>query len=761
MTSYSRLYINILLSSISMQIYCLTPLTSMIFYHISTQLFWALLVLCFVTRLDPHATLYDNEPNSPISITDTSWSHRFHLKIGPIHTVLSPYLKAIDMCQSPIPSDDCTFMSNINVTVLDETFHQITQMGVYETETCLAQMGVYKTKICLAHMGIDINMCMVNIAKFQSSNTYIRHILSGFVQFMLLFQKACKNQNWSTFNFYLVYCCLKKNMSISKKCKIIQMSLMRSLYNCHDYKIHLEAILCMYLLTVIFILGCCIRFFIAVFDNYFEKHYLFTSFNEDSIDQNYEYIIQDNKSDNTDDTIVSSSNYDVGGGRKPIFTYELLHQYVNPVSDIEYKPDTSFTFLSHCPKSVAVDLCKQNQKYIFGCVPLLIFLPLLTRHDVKEICKLHNLNLSYRANLSQMNDLLSNHYCNYCETYASVFEIYSTQSKAKINKTFYEKEKSKPQHMKNETTEDNGNTIFPPPSPSHELQENIIHDYCKDCSPTNILESGCAVCGQLTPCKNLSKLSTTTCSLHILSRSGCGFTRKERTTDSAPIEELPGPVLDSTCKNICMSCKQFLQKGRTPTYALAKGLWLGNIPLQLQNLSFAEQLLIARVRHNKCIVRVSSGMHKMKANAIMFENPTPKIYRALPPSIEELDDVLAFIFTGPTRPTDDDMKRTPLLVHRRKVCSALEWLKLNHVDYYDLDISYDNLKEYPENGCPVVVAYRHAETNKNAESTSAFDQDYEDGTEDGPCPFVVNGITGEELEINNPKALIARATKHL
>jgi hypothetical protein len=212
MTSYSRLYINILLSSISMQIYCLTPLTSMI----STQLFWALLVLCFVTHMDPHATLYDNEPNSPISITDTSWSHRSHLKIGPIHTVLSPYLKAIDMCQSPIPSDDCTFMLDINVTVLDETFHQITQMGVYKTQTCFAQMGVYKTKICLAHMGIDINMCMV---KFQSSNTYIRYILSGFIQFMLLFQKACKSQNWSTFNFYLVYCCLKKKCLYQRNVK--------------------------------------------------------------------------------------------------------------------------------------------------------------------------------------------------------------------------------------------------------------------------------------------------------------------------------------------------------------------------------------------------------------------------------------------------------------------------------------------------------------------------------------------------------------
>ena len=93
------------------------------------------------------------------------------------------------------------------------------------------------------------------------------------------------------------------------------------------------------------------------------------------------------------------------------------------------------------------------------------------------------------------------------------------------------------------------------------------------------------------------------------------------------------------------------------------------------------------------------------------------------------------------------------------VYSALEWLKFNYVDYYDLDIPYDNLKEYPENGCPVVVAYRHAETNKRAESTSTFDQDYEDGTEDGPCP--VNGITDEELEINNPKTSIARAMKHL
>jgi hypothetical protein len=54
-------------------------------------------------------------------------------------------------------------------------------------------------------------------------------------------------------------------------------------------------------------------------------------------------------------------------------------------------------------------------------------------------------------------------------------------------------------------------------------------------------------------------------------------------------------------------------------------------------------------------------MHKMKANAIMFENPTPKIYQKLPSSIEDLDEVLAFIYTGPCCPTPEDLERRQLM----------------------------------------------------------------------------------------------------
>ena len=70
----------------------------------------------------------------------------------------------------------------------------------------------------------------------------------------------------------------------------------------------------------------------------------------------------------------------------------------------------------------------------------------------------------------------------------------------------------------------------------------------------------------------------------------------------------------------------------------------------------------------------------MKANVVCFSNPVPKVYNILPPDREELDSVIAFMYTGPCRPTSEDLKRTPLLVRLNKVRMALDWLKLNHKD---------------------------------------------------------------------------------
>jgi hypothetical protein len=300
---------------------------------------------------------------------------------------------------------------------------------------------------------------------------------------------------------------------------------------------------------------------------------------------------------------------------------------------------------------------------------------------------------------------------------------------------------------------------FPPSPLSLKLQQTVISNACEDMAPAQFSESGCAVCGRLTPIIDLLKLSEMNVDLKILSRPN--VTQKERSNSKDSIQDLDGPILDESLDKICQQCHTSLLQGKMPLMALANGKWIGNIPSELSDLSFAEQLLIARVRHNRCIVKVSSGMHKMRANAITFANPIPKVYDTLPPPIEELDEVLAFIYTGPCKPTKSDFERTPLLVRKNKVRAALEWLKLNHCDYYDLEISQRNLDKYPEDGPPVVVDYHQSFTNKDPESTAVNDMEEEEGTETGKCPFVVHGLTGEEYTTKSIKAIKAIALQHL
>jgi hypothetical protein len=146
------------------------------------------------------------------------------------------------------------------------------------------------------------------------------------------------------------------------------------------------------------------------------------------------------------------------------------------------------------------------------------------------------------------------------------------------------------------------------------------------------------------------------CSFEPLIRQG--VTRLERKSIHDEIKEIEGPILDSDCQHICKDCIKFLKKGLTPPKALCNGFWVGQIPEELASLTYVEQLLISRVRHNRCIIKVASGRYKMHANAITFHNPVAKIYDTLPPPIEDLDEVLAVMFTGPCQPTRKDVQRT-------------------------------------------------------------------------------------------------------
>ena len=431
----------------------------------------------------------------------------------------------------------------------------------------------------------------------------------------------------------------------------------------------------------------------------------------------------------------------------------LLKPYgILPPSQNETE-ETYLRFAHYLPLKDAMTLIKDNHKMEAFTLPMKHLAHCLTRDELRRMASLHNIHYRQKDRKPVLKDLFTKHQCDVCEQYASIFENCGAK-KGLPTAT----EGVKTVHI----SEHEPDNRFPPAPPSRQLVEQIVNDFCADTSPSTFEESGCAVCGQLTPYSELIPVANCGCDLSPLVAPG--VTRRERSSQSVPIQELEGPVIDRTCKNICLNCVQSLEKGKVPKHALANGLWLGVVPDELKGLTFAEKMMIARVRHNRAVVRVSSGRAKMVANVIMFSNPTLAVYRMLPPSRDEMKEVLACIFTGSAQPTEEDFKRTPFLVRRDKVSNALDWLKLNHSDYQDLEISDENLKSYPLSGVPVHVDFkktRPEESNKLPAAMSSHDMEEEDGTEEGICPFAVHGITGEEYTKLSMTQLKARALKHL
>ncbi|KAJ7019609.1 hypothetical protein C8F04DRAFT_1214301 [Mycena alexandri] len=140
----------------------------------------------------------------------------------------------------------------------------------------------------------------------------------------------------------------------------------------------------------------------------------------------------------------------------------------------------------------------------------------------------------------------------------------------------------------------------------------------------------------------------------------------------------------------------------------------------------------------------------MMANVIMFSNPTLKVYKELPPSRSEIEDVLAFIFMGPVQPTPEDFERTPMLI--------------NHKNYHDLVISEETLNTYELSGVPVVVDYKRMEAgdgNRLPTEMSVHEPEDNVGTTMGPCPFMVHDLSGAEYEQMNMQTVKTKALNHL
>jgi hypothetical protein len=477
-----------------------------------------------------------------------------------------------------------------------------------------------------------------------------------------------------------------------------------------------------------------------------------------------------------------------GGYKSRSIVYTDIKDYIT--TEHISKPclaSSEFRYIGHMLKSDAQKY--HDCQYIHVLLPLHAHALLIHMTECHKLAKDHHIKAGSRSTLTVMKKLFTEHKCDdkECSAFLTVFEMVpckkerkkTQRNKAEGVKTSVEKTKIRNnirervtahhhkkdadilQDKSEKNMENSANdlaSVFPPSPLDETLSHKVITAACKRFEPQQFEEGGCAVCGQLVPLSSLSKLSAVKNFLHILNAPG--MTQQERYKCSDKLHEYPYAI-DHSCHQICNVCRASIRCSKVPKMALANGLWLGAVPEVLSSLRYIEKMLVAQIRHSFCSIRIASGMRKMKAHAIAYQQPIPKIYNILPPPKEDIEEVIAIMFTGPCKPTSADFKRTPFLVRQDHVKKALEWLILNHADYEDVTISSNNLNEYPEDMPPVSVEYKAMTHNKTSEGTSVHDMEDEDGTEEGDCAFTVHGLTGQQLTTMTTNAVKIKALTYL
>ncbi|KAM6491769.1 hypothetical protein JOM56_012809, partial [Amanita muscaria] len=166
---------------------------------------------------------------------------------------------------------------------------------------------------------------------------------------------------------------------------------------------------------------------------------------------------------------------------------------------------------------------------------------------------------------------------------------------------------------------------------------------------------------------------------------------------------------------VCSACLAQLKRNQRPRFGICNGLWIGNVPEVLQNLSIPEQLLIA-LTFPRCFVfkmhpkigRIqdpSNLQRGMVGNVTSFPLNIREIVdmiqgRKLPQPVGILPALIAVTFVGVTHFSKNWLKGV-FRVRRDKVAAALKWLLVNNALYQQLSLDQERLALLPEDDIPI------------------------------------------------------------
>jgi hypothetical protein len=211
---------------------------------------------------------------------------------------------------------------------------------------------------------------------------------------------------------------------------------------------------------------------------------------------------------------------------------------------------------------------------------------------------------------------------------------------------------------------------------------------------------------------------------------------------------------------VCAECMRNLGKKRTPRFALANGMWTGDIPFELSVLTIPEQILISKHFSAAYIVKmfpmrrgaksVNSGL---QGNISTYRLDTNEIAdmvgdNIMPRQTKILASTIGVTIVGPKNIPEQSMPGF-LHVHREWVWKALVWLVANNPFYANVVISDKQLDAILEDGVPdeILEATRYSDDTEEVDRERAGympdDDDQSDGNDADKCALSYgNGAAG-------------------
>lgn len=147
----------------------------------------------------------------------------------------------------------------------------------------------------------------------------------------------------------------------------------------------------------------------------------------------------------------------------------------------------------------------------------------------------------------------------------------------------------------------------------------------------------------------------------------------------------------------CKNCDTFFWNNHNTCYCnkhfdmVKELLTIGDVPEELQGLSYVEELLISKVHPMISIYRLKGGQYAYKGNVINFRQDVATFCNQLPHAVCVLNGLLSVCCNTPCFHED-------FLIRRNKVSIALHWLKKNNIYYQDIVIVLAAILDLPDHG---------------------------------------------------------------